>query len=254
MAQPIRFVAIGDTHTGSTTGLAPKTRVTNAGQAWLLETYNGAVKEIIKGGPFILGLGADLVDGHHHNSRQVWGNWKEQRDASIELLQPLANKAIAIYGLLGTEAHSGDAGEHDHQVAQELGAKHIGQHLTLRIAGRILSWAHHGLSVSRMGWLNDSGLISAIRQIDDAHLRGRIKHRPDCLISHHAHRSPKPATLRGITAGVCGCWQLPTPHGFKISPRDSVDIGYLVWYPDTNLLEPVIYAQEQILTEFKTSR
>lgn len=245
MPLPLRFVAIGDTHTGSNTGLAPKARVQNYQQEWLLEKYNQSVKEIIKSGPFILGLGADLVDGHHHNSRQVWGNSKEQRDASIDLLQPLANKATAVYALLGTEAHAGDDGENDRQVAQELGAKHIGHHLTLRIGGRILSWSHHGLTVSRMGWLNDSGLISAIRQIDDAYLRGRIKYRPDCLISHHAHRSPTPVTLRGITAGVCGCWQLPTAHGFKISPRDSVDIGLMIWYPANNYLEPVIHAQSQ---------
>jgi len=251
MADPIRFVAIGDLHTGSTTGLAPKSQVRTSQQEWLLEKYNQSVRDILKGGKFVLGVGGDLVDGHHHGTLQTWGTHKEQRDAAIELLAPLANKAVDIFGLRGTEAHTGDSGENDQQVAQELGARKIDHHFTLRIGGRVLSWAHHGITVGRMGWLNDSGIISAIRQIDDAHLRGRIKTRPDCLISHHAHRSPQPVNIRGIAAGVCGCWQLPTAHGFKISPRDSVDIGYLVWHPFNNHLERVIYAQPETVIEVK---
>jgi len=254
MADPIRFVAIGDLHTGSTTGLAPKSQVRTSQQEWLLEKYNQSVRDILKGGKFVLGLGADLVDGHHHNSRQVWGNSKEQRDAAIELLQPLANKALWIYGLLGTEAHGGDNGENDNQIAQELGAKpkDIDHHHWIDIDGKILSISHHGMTVPKSGWLDDSGIISAIRQSEYDYISGRSPYRPDCLISHHCHRSPHPVFVRGIVGGVAGCWQLPTAHGAKISPRRSVDIGFLVWHPAENRLERVIHAQTHRLAKFKS--
>lgn len=253
MSKPPRLVALGDLHSGSTTGLAPKARVSNKRQEWVLQKYNEAVKYVLGGGPYVLSLGADLIEGHHHGTLQVWGNYKEQRDAAIELLQPLANRAVEIYGLLGTEAHAGDNAEHDNQVSQELGARAIDHHHWLRLGGKIASIAHHGISVPKSGWLDDSGAIAAIRQTEYDYLNGNIKYKPDCLISHDAHRSPKPVTIRGITAGVAGCWQLPTAYGSKISPRRSVDIGFLIWHPLENRLERIVYDQPQTIREVKWS-
>lgn len=247
---------VGDTHTGSTTALAPESRCDNAAQVWLLERWRenlNKLKTAAKGKDLLLFLGGDLVEGRHHGSLQVWGNHKEQRDAAVELLMPLVNLAAEVYAVPGTEAHAGDDGEDDRTVAQELGAKTVAQHQIIDVDGYLLSWAHHGITVGKADWNEDNGMISAARILDDYYARRPALRRPSVVISHHAHRMPRPVTLRDMTVGVCGCWQLPTPHGYKIAPRSPVTIGTLLWTVGDKL-ERWPYEQEQTITQAKAYR
>ena len=263
MPAPLRFVFVGDLHTGSVTALAPKTKTDRSEQVWLAEKWQEFTKSVLSvKGPYVLMLGGDLVEGHHHGSKAFWGNAKEQRDGSIELLQPLANKAGRVMAVLGTEAHAGDYGENDAQVAQELGAKVIRQHVPLYLKeyGQFLSWSHHGMTAAQDASLADNGLLAAIKRVDELYkarlLDWAVRRNDDaprrytCIISHHAHRSPEPVKRRGMWAGLCGCWQEQTAHGYKIAPRAGVDIGALIWTPEIDRLERVVYAQKEVATVY----
>ena len=238
----IFLLFLGDTHVGSITGLAPAARCENEGQRRLLEywqTFIGRAQAASKGKAFCLMLGGDLVDGIHHASRETWGTFKDQRDAAIELLQPLARQASAIYGLLGTTAHAGEKGDDDRQVCQELGAKTALHTWRLTVGGRRLFWAHHGATVSRDVSNEDGGLLADARRHYELALRGVEK--PDLIVHHHQHFSPDPVTRHGITAVVAPCWQFPTSYGVRIGPERTPSIGALAWYPVTHTLERWLY-------------
>jgi hypothetical protein len=245
-ADPATLVLfLGDLHVGSTSGLAPAAEVRGDGQRWLLATWQAFTARALaaaKGRALCLMLGGDLIDGLHHNSRETWGSRKDQRDAAVALLLPLANRASAIYALTGTEAHAGDKGEDDAQVGQELGAKTAAHVWRLTVGGRRLFWSHHGTSVPRDVSNEDNGLWADARRHYELSLRGGEK--PDLIVHHHNHFSPDPVTRHGITAAVCPCWQLSTMYGARIGPERTPHIGALVWEPETNRLERWLYAQE----------
>ena len=232
---------VGDLHVGGTTALAPKGRIVTKEQEWLAARWVEFTKEIDKRakkyGGYHLMLGGDLIEGRHHNSAQVWGNFKEQRDGAVELLLPLASKARSIFAIAGTEAHAGDDGEHDRTVAQELGARHIQQRFTLEHDGGRIWWAHHGVGVGRLPWTRTSGMVSLARQA--AHR----PHPPRYVIAHHAHQSPRPVTVEGVTVAICPCWQLPTPYGYRVAPHSNVTIGALILHAGE--IEQITYEREE---------
>jgi len=238
---------IGDTHVGSKWAVCPNGQSTEG--IALFKKWGemlNRVKQVIKSdnSKLILALGGDLVEGHHHGTMGVWGNYKQQRDAAVELLLPLATIADDIIALPGTEAHAGDDGENDRQVAQELGARIISPRHRLLIDGKRLDWTHHGIAVSQNGWMDDGGMIQAIRRVENASFYQHTPP-PDLIVSHHAHRSPPPVYVRGVGAAVCGCWQLSTPHGSKIAARSNTDIGVLYWRTDETLPERWLYNDEE---------
>lgn len=247
MSKPTLVLFTGDHHVGSDDAIAPVSLTRTNVSRRLLDKWSGDflphLKRQAKNHRLLLALGGDHVEGHHHNSFRVWGDAKEQRDAAIALLLPLANMADDIIAVCGTEAHVGSGGEDDRQVAQELGARIVSQRVLLRVGGRLLDWAHHGIAVSQNGWMADSGIATAIRRADDAALRNH-QPAPDLILSHHAHRSPAPVFMRGMWGAVCGAWQASTPYGSKIAPRSCVDIGVIAWWPELNILERWLYNDE----------
>jgi len=243
-------LAIGDLHDGSTTGLSTRRNCRTVASEWLIDTFEIMIAQVLKRAanrPFFVLGGGDVIEGHHHNSKMVWGTKKEQRDDAIELLQPLAVKATKLYGVLGTEAHAGDNAEDDKQVMQELGATMIDHHQRIRFGKKYLSWAHHGMTAGNDPDTSDGGMLLAIKKYYALYKaltvewaeNGAIGNRPtpaSLLISHHTHRSPHPVMRHGIYAALCGCWQLQTPHGAKIAPRLPVDIGVLIWEPERSAM------------------
>lgn len=245
-------LVIGDMHCGSYAAVAPKRECRNAVMESLLARWQKMTARALaemKGKDAVLFLGGDLVDGIHHGTRSNWGTYKDQRDAAIELLRPLANAASAIYALTGTEAHAGAEGEDDKQVAQELGAK-TAQHVwRLTVGGRRLFWSHHGATVARNVVSEDSGmLLDALRHYELS-LRGAPK--PDLVLHHHNHFSPDPVTRHGITVAVCPCWQSGNMYGARIGPERVPDIGVLAWRPATNRVERWLYNEVETYAEVK---
>lgn len=247
--KPSLLLFVGDMHVGSKSGLAPELECRGDGQRWLLERWGEFTERALaaaKTHTLCLMLGGDLIDGIHHGRTASWGTIKEQRDAAIALLLPLANRAAAIYGILGTEAHAGETGQDDQQVCQELGAKTANHVWRLTVGGRRLFWSHHGTGVPRDVTNEDSNMLADARRHYELALRGAEK--PDCIIHHHNHFSPDPVTRHGITVAVTPCWQLQNAYGAKIGPERTPSIGALVWEPAINRLERWLYAQPQTYT------
>jgi hypothetical protein len=160
------------------------------------------------------------------------------------LLQPLANIAASIYALRGTECHAGGDGEDDQTVAERLGARGIAHTWRLRIAGRLLDWAHHGVTIPRDPWCEANGLFAEAKRHQARFEKWKVP-KPDLVVRHHAHFSPPPVTDDGITVAVCPCWQTSTAYGYRRGPERRPDIGALVWHPAEHTIERLLYPLEQ---------
>lgn len=230
--EPIR-VFVGDLHCEGPTGLSPKPK--NDQQYWLLACWAAAVSRVqalAVGKEFGLMLGGDLVD--------LPG--RDARNAAIELLQPLANTASSVWGVPGTEYHVGDDGEEDRSVYDALGARdgRAKQVHRLRIAGRVLHWAHHAHRIGGEPWTEYDGLYRSAKR---SHEWARVQDKPvpDLVIGHHVHRSPGEARYRTTRAVVCGCWQLPTPYAAKRVTWSLPTIGLVIWWPARDVIEELTY-------------
>ena len=212
-------------------------------QWWLHQCYQDAlarVKVYAVGHQVFVGLGGDLVEGiNHHGSTQTSGIPSTQAGMASELLLPYATMADALYAVRGTDDHTGPEGDGDNSVARELGAK-IDYHWLLNVGGKVLDWAHHGISVAQ----NPASEINGMKLAADKIYwwnKDNDQPIPNTLIRHHAHRSPRPIEWRGIRVAVCGCWQLSTSFGYKIAGGLPPSIGLLVWWPETNIVERIKY-------------
>lgn len=222
--EPFRLF-VGDLHTDGPTAITSLAKVTNKAQEWLGETWQIIVKRAkaeARDKEFGLMLGGDLVDTEG----------REARLGAIDLLQPLANISSSIYGVPGTPYHVGEDGEEDRSVYDAFGAR-CKQWYRLEIGGKVLDWAHHGISISKSPWLEFNGLKAKIELTYWQSLRVG-KRPPDVIIRHHAHRSPGIVRLRGIQAAVCPCFQLPNEFAAKVADGLLPTIGVLAWWPDQN--------------------
>lgn len=236
-------VFIGDEHVGSLFGPAPKPLQTTREQAWLttrLSETIARIKQEARGKALVLRQGGDAIDGvNHHNTAFTWGTAREQRNAAVELLMPLANVASAIYSVDGTAAHVGEAGDDDRTVAQMLGAKpeNIRPEMVTVTAGRKLNWAHHGVVTSAIPWNELNGLRTLAEKLYWRALQHKLDP-PALVVRHDRHFSPPPIYWREMWAALCPCWQLTTPYGHGFGDPDRVpDIGVLVWWPREHRLE-----------------
>jgi hypothetical protein len=243
---------VGDMHVGSYAAPAPKAECRNAVMESLLARWEQMTARALaemKGKASVLFLGGDLVDGIHHGTRGNWGTYKDQRDAAIALLLPLANAVDSVWALTGTEVHAGAEGEDDKQVAQELGAKNVAHKWRLELGGKRLFWSHHGTSVPRNVANEDNGLLADALRHYELSFRGVPK--PDLVVHHHNHFSPDPITRHGITVAVCPCWQGANMYGAKIGPERTPDIGALAWWPTANRVERWLYNEVETYAEVK---
>lgn len=249
-------VLLGDLHVLSHTGLViPNHPIQSADnrkysasprQEWLYSCWMdflAYVKAKAKDHHIALMFGGDGIDGPaHHRTLHTFGNRRDAVDMAVELLKPFANIASAHFGLTGTDAHVGEGGEDDVSIAKELGLD-VREVWELEIGGRKLLWAHEAVRVGQRRNTIDSGMIALAKDIDDECQFDPQRFRPDIIIGHHVHRSPRPVTVRGITVATVGCWQLSTPWALQRFPFKSVDVGALLWKPRTMEVERKIYSQ-----------
>lgn len=230
--EPAR-VFIGDPHCGSPRGLTNKPQ--NDGQEWLLETWANLKAHVfssVKGCEFVLMLGGDMVDQPG----------KPNRDIALEMFEPLAKKASAVYGVPGTEYHVGPDGEEDREIYADLGAKgeNVRHVHPLKIGGKILWWAHHLNQIGGTPWNEFDGLYRSAKKFHYIAIDNE-EPAPDLCIGHHVHKSPGVAVYKKTSALVCPAFQLGTPFGAKIRPFSIPSIGCVVWKPESNYLEIKTY-------------
>ena len=184
-----------------------------------------------------------MIDGvQHHGTTQTSGTYSDQVLMAAELVRPLVGMADEALGITGTAAHVGDCGESDSSLYESLHMDYAA-HFNVRIAGKLLSWSHHGVPVGQREWTLENGAVTLARDVAMWASSNGLP-APDAIIGHDRHRTFEPVTVRGITVGLTPCWQLPTYYGYKW-PFKSVTIGALLWWVDQNRMEIITYAKRQ---------
>lgn len=225
--EPFRLF-VGDMHTDSKTAITAPSKVSGPVQSWLSQSWESMVKcakAEARDKEFVLMLGGDLVDTEG----------REARKSAEELLQPLTDIASAIYGVPGTGYHVGEDGEEDRSIYDTVKAD-CKQWRRLEIGGRILDWAHHGMSISKQPWTELNGMRAKGETLYWRCLQ-EGKRRPDVVIRHHVHRSPQVVHWRGMQLAFCPCWKLPDDFGAKVAEGILPTIGALAWWPLRDRLE-----------------
>lgn len=256
MPKPIAALFIGDLHAGSDTGLCvpghligskqKRPYIASGDQQWLYERWGEllkAVKARAKGHLLFVGLGGDMIDGvQHHNTTQTSGTYSDQVSMARELVKPFVGLADYAYGVLGTAAHVGDVGDNDAALYESLGIDYAASY-RLQIGGRVLWWAHHGIPVGTRQHTLENGAMNMARDIElTCRAQGVVK--PSAIVGHDRHRAFEPVTVRGISIGVCPCWQMSTYYGLSRWPHSSTTVGALWWDVSSNHLELITYAKE----------
>jgi len=231
---------IGDTHIGSTTALSPSTftihgRDSKEAQtvganllgAWLLENWNEYWKYVYglvgkKNRLIVVHLG-DVIDGNHHGSNQLIQEIGDQAQIAADMLKPIAKRADAFFGILGTGAHAGQVGANEVEIYKALGAAEYGQQLTLDIDGLIHDFAHHGRA-GRRPWTSAAANLGTEVMIDYAVSGMRP---PDYIWRGHNHIIDDSGSKLPGTRVICTpSWQLKTEYGWKVSANTvRSDIG-----------------------------
>lgn len=131
---PLHWIDIGDTHLGSKYAVTPPGGFTvdgggrmppNPVQRLINECWEEfwEIANKVSGGNYIFSHKGDIVEGHHHRSKEAISfNFKDQRDNAIRLLKPHTDKAVRSIFVRGTPAHAGEESEHEEEIARACGA------------------------------------------------------------------------------------------------------------------------------------
>lgn len=241
------LVILSDTHIGSSTALSPlefdvHTRYSleaqhtqaNRMQQWLYEcwtdfwqyAYSLQGKGKNKKRLIVVHCG-DVIDGVHNNSLQLMPEIGDQMAVAIQLLEPIAIKANAFFGILGTGAHAGQDNTNEAALYRQLSAQDYGYQLTLDIDGYIHAFYHHGRAGQRP-WTSAAAGMAAEVMLDFAQSGLPL---PNFVWSGHVHRADDSGNKFQNTRAISlPNWQLKSSFGWKVgSGTVRSDIGgYIV--------------------------
>ena len=229
------IIVISDTHCGCQLGLMPPqvpldnglTVMQSALQkkmwAMWLEFWNKWVPEVTQGEPFILVHNGDAIDGVHHNSTtQISHNLTDQKRIAEMVLAPQIKKAARYFHIRGTEAHVGQSGADEEELAGTLKAipDQLGNHarwdLWLRLRGALVHFTHHIGTTSSAAYESTAVWKEMAEAYNEA---GRWNDEPpDVVVRSHRHRQfeTRIATNKGYGISlVTPAWQLKTPFVWR---------------------------------------
>ena len=240
------LVVISDTHIGSNTALSPLTftahnrntleeQVVHANtlQRWLNEcwrdfwdyVYSLQGKGKNKRRLIVVHCG-DIIDGNHHQTTQIVQEVADQARIAIELLEPIAYKANAFFGIFGTAAHAGIDVTTEADIYRQLNAQEVGQQLTLSIDGVLHDFAHHGRA-GRRPWTSAAANLGTEVIVDYAQ-SGKMP--PNYVWRGHNHViDDSGSKLPGTRVLSLPSWQLKTTFGWRASANTvRSDIGGMI--------------------------
>jgi hypothetical protein len=193
----------------------------------------------------------ETVDNVHHGTTQVLHDIDDQIDLSANLITPVAALADGgLYGVMGTPAHSGPAGELDRAVLKRVGAKMIDWALSLDIDGDIFDISHHGRAGQR-DWTSAASGVAAEVMLEYAKAGKKL---PRWILRGHNHTVDDTGERIAGTRCICTpAWQLRTAFGWKVAGNKMrSDIGALVIDGDVPRFERARYHGE--INERRTVR
>ncbi len=197
---------------------------------WWREFWDVFVPEATKGEPWALVVNGDCLEGQHHGVKTVWSsNFADQARHAQLILAPLILACDGrYYHVRGTEAHAGLSGEHEEQLARELGAMPSRAGNAARwdlwkfVGPSLVHLAHH---VSTVGSMQFESTAVHRELVDSFTEAGRWHRRvPDVIVRSHRHRYVRTEipTARGHAMAVTTpSWQGKTPFVWRGSGRLS---------------------------------
>ena len=246
--KPRTLVVFSDSHCGCRLGLCPPKKIPldDGGfyipsdfqvKMWALwrEFWDEWVPEVTRGEAYDVVHNGDCVDGVHHGSTtQISHNMGDQLTIARLAIAPEVEKCKAsggtYYHIRGTEAHVGQSGVHEEQLARDLGAKPNaeGQYArydlwkrvgtpTKKVKAPLVHCLHHVGTTSSAA--HESSAVNA--ELTSMYVESaRWGHEPpDFIVRSHRHRSIAVDlnSAKGYAAAiVTPAWQGKTPFAWKI--------------------------------------
>ena len=238
------LIVVSDTHAGCRMALCPPepqpldgggtyTQSEFQAKMWLLwrEFWDVWVPEVTRGEPYDVVHNGDCIDGVHHNSTtQISHNIEDQLRIGYAVMQPVVEACKATggtyYHVRGTEAHVGQSGVYEEQLAQRLGAKpnKQGQYARYDLWKRVGD--EHGPLVHLLHHIGSTGSAAHEASAVNAELTAefveaaRWGHEPPSfIVRSHRHRSiaVDMDCAKGYAAAiVTPAWQGKGPFAYKI--------------------------------------
>jgi len=236
------LIVVSDTHCGCRLGLCPPdpqplddggTYLPSAfqKQMWALwrEFWDEWVPSVTKGEPWDLVHNGDAIDGTHHGSTtQVSQNINDQKKIALRALGPEVERCHAsggtYYHIRGTQAHVGQSGVYEEELAELLGAKpnELGQHarydLWKRVGDRCLVHLLHHIGTTGSA-AHEASAVNAELTAEYVEAARWNREPPDFIVRSHRHRSI--AVDLNSAKGYAGAlvtpaWQGKTPFVWKV--------------------------------------
>lgn len=248
---PLVLAVVGDLHCNSTLGLCPPKFTLDDGgtytpsklqeQLWTCWTsYWAKVKTAAAGKELIVVVNGDMVEGfHHHCTQLVSENPADQFKMALDVMSVPVDLASYLYIVRGTEAHVGQSGYYEEELAQTLGAEMTPTgafshwYLRLVLNGTVFDFAHHA-SMGRLPWTSGNLLNRLAIEIElDNYRKGKTP--PRYSVRSHNHRwGASDETLPVHVVGLAG-WQGPTGYVQRIHPGALPQVGGLIFRLDDDL-------------------
>lgn len=235
------LIVFSDTHCGCRLGLHPyqPTRLDDGGfyypsefqqKVWSLweEFWNDWVPLVTRGEPYDIVHNGDAIDGVHHGSTtQVSHNIHDQLRIAEECIAPQVERCKRLggtyYHIRGTQAHVGQSGVYEEQLARALGAKpnELGQHarydLWKRVGNCLVHLLHHVGTTSSAA--HEASAVNAELTAEYVEAARWNREPPDFIVRSHRHRSiaVDMNSAKGYAAAiVTPAWQGKTPFVWRV--------------------------------------
>lgn len=227
------IIVVNDTHCGCQMGLIPRDGVVVDGGGayypspmqqklwtWWEVFWGEWVPRVTKREPYAVVVNGDPLEGNHHGAvSQITHNLKDQGEIAYQCFKPIAKKAEGgFYMLRGTEAHGGQSGADEEELAKRLGAisdrdgRHARWELWKRLGPYLCHFTHH-VGTGPTALLNEVRLAFM-----DAGLMGLKP--PNVVVRGHQHyfMEERVSSKNGYCIGVVvPGWQLKTPHSYRLA-------------------------------------
>jgi len=188
------------------------------------------VPTVCRGEPFAVAFNGDAIDGIHHNSvTQISHNLVDQLNLAYIMLKPVVDACEGrFYFIRGTEAHVGQSGQNEEELARRLKAVKDDQgqysryELRIRIGKALVHLSHH-IGIAGSLAYETSAIQKELEQlfVECARWGHEI---PDVVVRSHRHRNAetrvrikKHGRYGFATSCTTAAWQLKTPFAYRVA-------------------------------------
>lgn len=232
------LVVISDTHIGCKMGLCwPQgfsldqggiyrpSRLQRVVWSWWEEFWLQWVPVATDRQPYVIVLNGDSIEGQHHEaSTPITANISDQRRFGEEMLPKWFAKAEGLFVIRGTPSHVGESAQNEEALAKSLNAcpnceRQYARFELWKQTGRHLAHFLHHIGTTSSS-THEASAVNAELTAEFSEAARWSRQPPRLVIRSHRHRAMEvriPVGNGYATAAVTACWQLKTPHTFRIA-------------------------------------